>query len=544
MQTDLVIRARGGDREAFEILATWATPRLLAVARGMLREVDAAEDAVQRTLIGIWRGLPALRDPERFDAWTYRMVVNSCHAELRRRDPRVRGDDALLEVEHTVTDRVEQLVERDRLERALANLSPVHRSAVMLHVVLDLTQEETARVLGVPLGTVHSRVARAMDALRGALAADDTRMAAVLGPGVAAAGAEPHVAPLGPPASLGRFGGRRLVVAPDGFGDATTISAAVGAAQDGDVVLVRPGTYHESVTVTADIAIVGDGPAGSVLVDCRAVSQRAQVRGLGWSAMIHVEVPFGFRLVGTSALLADLAVRGPREAVAIVVDGGAPELHRLDLRLDGSWGGPGAAHHAIVMRGGATGMVVDCTIGANVLLADGASPVVADNRLTASLSVRDPGSAPVIRGNTLSPRGDAPWCLGIVRGAAPHVEDNTLSWSGGSAITVFSAESRPTIRANRISGSRIGIQTWDQSEPTIDHNRIDGNTVGVSVCWASPDLQGNEVVGNQATGLLVLGGPPPRLDGNRLRQNGSGLVRPVGMRLAGPRALRLATERM
>src|SRR5437764_10317373 len=84
MTTELVGQAQGGDRDAYERLAREAAPRLFLVASRVLRDVDAAEDAVQQTLVAVWRDLASLRDPERFDAWAYRMVVRYCRMEGRR----------------------------------------------------------------------------------------------------------------------------------------------------------------------------------------------------------------------------------------------------------------------------------------------------------------------------------------------------------------------------------------------------------------------------------------------------------------------------
>src|SRR5690349_13480954 len=84
MTRDLVERAQRGDRAAYEQLARASARRLFLVASRILRDVDAAEDAVQQTLVAMWQDLSTLRDPDRFDAWTYRMVVRYCRAESRR----------------------------------------------------------------------------------------------------------------------------------------------------------------------------------------------------------------------------------------------------------------------------------------------------------------------------------------------------------------------------------------------------------------------------------------------------------------------------
>src|SRR5215204_2457512 len=85
MTRQLVERARRGDHDAFATLAGAAISRLDATAWLMLRDADRAMDAVQSALIRAWRDLPALRDPDRFDAWLRRLLVNACLDMSRRR---------------------------------------------------------------------------------------------------------------------------------------------------------------------------------------------------------------------------------------------------------------------------------------------------------------------------------------------------------------------------------------------------------------------------------------------------------------------------
>jgi DNA-directed RNA polymerase specialized sigma24 family protein len=84
MDTDLVVRAQRGDKAAFADLAAGIADRFLAVARRILRDIDLAEDATQQALLSIWQDLPQLRDPARFDAWSYRLLVRACYAEGRK----------------------------------------------------------------------------------------------------------------------------------------------------------------------------------------------------------------------------------------------------------------------------------------------------------------------------------------------------------------------------------------------------------------------------------------------------------------------------
>ena len=79
-----MIRAQRGDRAAFGLLAAEIATPFLAVSRRILRDLDLAEDASQQALVAIWRDLPQLRDPARFDAWSYRLLVRACYSEGRR----------------------------------------------------------------------------------------------------------------------------------------------------------------------------------------------------------------------------------------------------------------------------------------------------------------------------------------------------------------------------------------------------------------------------------------------------------------------------
>ena len=84
MDTELVIRAQRGDQAAFAEIASATYGRLHSLAYGILRDRALAEDAVQQAMLDAWRNLPKLRDPARFEAWSYRLTVNVCYAEAKR----------------------------------------------------------------------------------------------------------------------------------------------------------------------------------------------------------------------------------------------------------------------------------------------------------------------------------------------------------------------------------------------------------------------------------------------------------------------------
>lgn len=169
-QRGLVDRARRGDHDAFAELARAAVVRLDQAARLILRDPELARDAVQEGLIRAWRDLPKLRDPERFDAWLHRLTVNSCIDITRRRRRRP------MEVELTpihapaVADAAARLADRDLVDRVLRRLDERERAIVVLHYFLGMPLTEVASTLGIPTGTVKSRLHRALSEMRIAIA--------------------------------------------------------------------------------------------------------------------------------------------------------------------------------------------------------------------------------------------------------------------------------------------------------------------------------------------------------------------------------------
>jgi RNA polymerase sigma-70 factor (ECF subfamily) len=172
MDTDLVTRAQDGDEEAFVSLVMAVGDRLHAVAHRILRDTDLAEDATQQALLSIWRDLPTLRDPARFEAWSYRLLVRACYAEARRSRTWAPNLRLLPADEPMEADALHTIIDRDQLERGFRRLSIDHRAVVVLHHYLALPLSEVAEALGVPEGTVRSRLHYAMRGLRAALDAD------------------------------------------------------------------------------------------------------------------------------------------------------------------------------------------------------------------------------------------------------------------------------------------------------------------------------------------------------------------------------------
>jgi RNA polymerase sigma-70 factor (ECF subfamily) len=172
MDTDLVVRAQRGDKQAYADLASGIADRFLAVARRILRDLDLAEDATQQALLSIWRDLPQLRDPARFEAWSYRLLVRACYAEGRKERRWAPNLRLLPADEPMAADGFSAVVDRDQLESGFRRLSIDHRTVVVLHHYLDLPLERVAELLGIPVGTAYSRLHHAMRGLRAALDAE------------------------------------------------------------------------------------------------------------------------------------------------------------------------------------------------------------------------------------------------------------------------------------------------------------------------------------------------------------------------------------
>jgi RNA polymerase sigma-70 factor (ECF subfamily) len=171
VQHELIVRAQHGDADAFSILARRAIDRLHAVAYGILRDADAADDATQRALIDAWDHLDGLRDPDNFDAWTYRLVVRAAYREIR--SERSQRDRVRFVLPRVVdVDPSGRVAEREALEQAFRELSPEHRAVLVLHHVADLPLADIAGILGIPVGTVGSRLHHAARRLRAVLERD------------------------------------------------------------------------------------------------------------------------------------------------------------------------------------------------------------------------------------------------------------------------------------------------------------------------------------------------------------------------------------
>ena len=162
----LVASAQSGDRAALDQLLRRHYDKIYAVCRRVTGNASDADDACQEALLKISRSLPRFDGRSAFTTWAYRIATNASLDELRKRKRRpalhsVRdGSEAPEVIDPIAAKRVEAVADRVALDEALAELSDDFRSAVILRDVADLDYSEIAEVLGVPIGTVTSRIAR------------------------------------------------------------------------------------------------------------------------------------------------------------------------------------------------------------------------------------------------------------------------------------------------------------------------------------------------------------------------------------------------
>ena len=173
MASELVERAQRGDHEAFDALATAAYNRLYAIARRILRDGYAAEDAVQETLVRAWRELRSLRDPERFDAWLHRPPRQRLQGRgpappaSAVRGPRARHRPAVGRGPARASSST-----ATSWSAPSCRLTVEQRAALVLTHYVGLSAGEVGGILGIPVGTVYSRLHYGARAMRDAIVGD------------------------------------------------------------------------------------------------------------------------------------------------------------------------------------------------------------------------------------------------------------------------------------------------------------------------------------------------------------------------------------
>jgi len=177
-EADLVRAAQGGDEAAFaEIVRRFQRP-VYRVVYALTRNASDADDLAQETFVRAYQAIGRFRAGEPLRPWLARIAVNLAYSLFRRRRRRPETSiEPLVEagrqwaVDDDPADRAAESEQRERLAAAFAGLSHEHQAVLTLRVVEDLSYDDIARTLGVPAGTVMSRLSRARTELRARLLA-------------------------------------------------------------------------------------------------------------------------------------------------------------------------------------------------------------------------------------------------------------------------------------------------------------------------------------------------------------------------------------
>jgi hypothetical protein len=237
-----------------------------------------------------------------------------------------------------------------------------------------------------------------------------------------------------------------IVVDQGGEGTVATITEAVAMADDGDTILVRPGTYVESIIIDKDITIRGDGDRDEVVVQL-SVEMSPSISD------IDPSLTTAFLIEGADAILENLTVRG--ESSRIVINGGAPELR--DLHLDGIGRvyaldpGSGAVPTGLLIHDGSTALIENSVLtDTDTDILSGASPTFLGNEISIGAIYIDGADAPVIRENTID--GSVKWGIAIGETRAEVVGNTIVDADVG--IDVWGTGTVATLRANTISSAK------------------------------------------------------------------------------------------
>ena len=177
MQRDddrLVESALDGDARAFEILMEKHESKMYAVALRMCKNREDAQDCLQDAMIRIYKALPTFKGQSSFSTWAYRITMNTCLDDLRRKKVRQASSlDQMLEVgwapvddNNTAERHFENSELKRNLSRAIQTLPEEMRAAVVLRDVQGFSYEEIANMLSTNVGTVKSRISRGREKLR------------------------------------------------------------------------------------------------------------------------------------------------------------------------------------------------------------------------------------------------------------------------------------------------------------------------------------------------------------------------------------------
>jgi nitrous oxidase accessory protein NosD len=313
---------------------------------------------------------------------------------------------------------------------------------------------------------------------------------------------------------------RTIIVASDGTGDATTITAGLGLAEPGDRVLVKWGTYAERLVVHKPIDLTGDPEAIIVFDEDSPVVELPDGRSL----------PNGILVRDADARLTFLTVRGPAAGVGVQVEGGSPTLNNVSVELAGDRSTPDRFGMRLTDGTAADWRYSD--LDGDVLVDGGATPTIFGIGVEGRLLATGAGTDPTVQSATLGAAEIGDGALASVIGGridgtivvrdtgSPVISRNLVKGDNGATGVVIRNAS-PRIEGNRIRGFGIGIEVGPGAGPRIEANDLQDNGTGIAVRGAAAAvdaglvIQGNRFCGNQ-TDLAAPAGTALTLPGNEV----------------------------
>jgi RNA polymerase sigma-70 factor, ECF subfamily len=166
-ERELIELSRGGDRYAFDELVKTYYPRMVRTALRMLRDMEDAEDATQRAFTAAWQNLDKFRGDSAFSTWLTRIAMNEALSGLRRRRGEfVELEDSLAEVRESPEAELIRKETSQLLRMSLGQVKPVYRQAMHLRLVNDMSVEEIAGRLKMPVNTVKVHLYRGRQSMK------------------------------------------------------------------------------------------------------------------------------------------------------------------------------------------------------------------------------------------------------------------------------------------------------------------------------------------------------------------------------------------
>jgi len=333
--------------------------------------------------------------------------------------------------------------------------------------------------------------------------------------------------------------GATHMVSADGSGDFATISEAVAAAQDGDTIVVRPGTYAEAIVIDKDITLTGDGPRDEIVI--MAVDENGPELNVEVVGFVETE-PYGLWLTAPGATVSDLTVSTPRRAAGVLVTSGSPILERLtfngiEVEKKSSYDG---GYTAMIFTGDSSPTIRESHWDGYAAVRDGASATFDGNTITANTVSADGPGETSVRNNTFLDGGGVSMSLkvtGVVEGnefadggigvdsaSSVEVRGNTIDGATGSAaIYISGAGTHADVSGNTVTDAKNGVWLGHGAAATVEGNMLGASQVGITISRSDATIDGNTIEGEGA-GIAIVSGGSPTITGNTIDVGGRGIA--------------------